>query len=46
MQILGLGWFYNGFRVTAIIKEGIVLENGSCLELNQVEIGLCGKLPG
>jgi|14BtaG_2_1085337.scaffolds.fasta_scaffold78412_2 hypothetical protein len=46
MQLLGLGWFYNGSRVTEITAGGITLEDGSHVAQNDVEVGRCGKSNG
>ena len=44
MQLLGLGWKYNGFTVIAIDKHGITVKMKSCtkqIPLNEVKEELC-----
>lgn len=45
MQLLGLGWSYNGGTVTAITRKGIVVD-GKLIPLKHVKVELCGDSNG
>lgn len=45
MQLLGLGWTYNGQTVTSITRQGIVA-GGKTIPLSEVKLELCGNSAG
>jgi hypothetical protein len=41
MQLLGLGWYYNGSAVVSITRNGVMTANGMLVKLDVVNPELC-----